>query len=106
MYTVDKPGVRPIRHLLVDPEVTEIMINGPSQVFVERGGKMVQVPNVFQTPGQLDILVDNLLSVTGRGVTAKSPMVDFRLEDGSRVNVVIPPVALGGAIITIRKFTR
>ena len=104
--TVEKPGVRPIRHLLVDPEVTEIMINGPAQVFVERNGKMLFVPNVFQNPGQLEVLVDNLLAVTGRGVTARSPMVDFRLEDGSRVNIVIPPIALGGAIITIRKFTR
>ncbi len=104
--TFDKPGVRPIRHLLVDPEVTEIMINGPGQVFVERGGKMLLVPNVFQNPAQLEVLVDNLLAVTGRGVTARSPMVDFRLEDGSRVNIVIPPIALGGAVITIRKFTR
>ena len=106
MRTIDKPGVHPIRHLLMDPEVTEIMINGHSQIFVERGGKMIPVPNVFQTPGQLEVLVDNLLAITGRGVTSRAPMVDFRLEDGSRVNVVIPPVALGGAVVTIRKFTR
>jgi pilus assembly protein CpaF len=106
MLTVDKPGVRPIRHLLLDPQVTEIMINGPNQLFVEKGGKMIQIPSVFQAPGQMEVLLDNLLSLTGRAITAKAPMVDFRLEDGSRVNVVIPPVALGGAIITIRKFTR
>ncbi len=106
MRTVDKPGVRPIRHLLVDPEVTEIMINGPTQIFVEKRGKMIEVPTPFQSAAQMDVLLDNLLALTGRAITAKAPMVDFRLEDGSRVNVVIPPIALGGAIITIRKFTR
>ena len=62
------------------------MINGPTQIFVERAGKMVPVPTVFHTPGQLDLLVDNLLSVTGRGVNAKAPMVDFRLE--ARLNII------------------
>ena len=71
MRTIDKPGVHPIRPLLDDPTVTEIMINGYHQVYVERHGKMVEVPKVFSNPKQLDVLVDNLIGATGRAVTAK-----------------------------------
>ncbi len=106
MKFLDKPGVAPIRHLLEDPSVTEIMINGPGQVFVERAGAMEELPAVFATPAQLDLLVDNLVVAAGRGVNARSPMVDFRLEDGSRVNICIAPVSLQGPAITIRKFTQ
>jgi pilus assembly protein CpaF len=106
MRTVDKPGVLPIRHLLLDPHVTEIMINGPHQVFVEKGGHMTEVKGLFNSMSQLEQLVDNLIGPTGRAVTARAPMVDFRLEDGSRVNICIGPISLHGATITIRKFTR
>lgn len=106
MRTIDKPGVHPIRPLLDDPTVTEIMINGYHQVYVERHGKMIEVPKVFSNPKQLEVLVDNLIGATGRAVTAKQPMVDFRLEDGSRVNICIPPVSINGATVTIRKFTK
>ncbi len=106
MRMIDKPGLLPIKHLMEDPSVTEIMINGPQQVFVERHGRMVEVPKVFMHPAQLDLLVDNLVVAVGRGVTARVPMVDFRMDDGSRVNVCIPPVSLQGATVTIRKFTK
>ena len=105
MRLIDKPGLAPIRPLLDDPSVTEIMINGPHQVFVERDGRMQEVGQVFATPAQLDLLVDNLVVAAGRGLNARTPMADFRLEDGSRVNVAIAPVSLQGPAVTIRKFT-
>ena len=105
MRLIDKPGLTPIRHLLEDPAITEIMINGPQQVFVEREGRMQEIPSVFATPAQLDLLVDNLAVAAGRGVNARTPMADFRMEDGSRVNVCIAPVSLQGPAVTIRKFT-
>lgn len=105
MRLIDKPGLAPIRHLLEDAAVTEIMINGPQQVFVERDGRMQELPPVFATSAQLDLLVDNLVVAGGRGVNARSPMADFRMEDGSRVNICIAPVSLQGPAVTIRKFT-
>jgi pilus assembly protein CpaF len=105
MRLIDKPGLTPIRHLLEDPAITEIMINGPQQVFVEREGRMQEIPSVFATPAQLDLLVDNLAVAAGRGVNARTPMADFRMEDGSRVNICIAPVSLQGPAVTIRKFT-
>ncbi len=105
MKIIDKPGLGPIRHLLEDPTVTEIMINGPQQVFVERAGQMVEVPTMFATSSELDLLVDNLVVSAGRGVNVRAPMVDFRMEDGSRVNICIAPVSLQGPAVTIRKFT-
>jgi pilus assembly protein CpaF len=105
MKLIDKPGVAPLRPLLEDPTVTEIMINGPRQVYVERHGTMQEVPTMFEQPAQLDLLVDNLVVAAGRGVNVRSPMVDFRMEDGSRVNICIAPVSLQGPAVTIRKFT-
>jgi pilus assembly protein CpaF len=105
MRLIDKPGLAPIRHLIEDATVTEIMINGPHQTFVERAGRMQEVPDVFATPAQLDLLVDNLVVAAGRGVNARTPMADFRMEDGSRVNICIAPVSLQGPAVTIRKFT-
>ncbi|MDH3584316.1 MAG: CpaF family protein [Phycisphaerae bacterium] len=102
----DLPGVQPLRQLLLDPEITEIMINGPKQVFVERHGRMELAPVQFSNDQQIERLVDTLLEPTGRQVTKRVPFVDFRLPDGSRVNVIIPPVALDGPTVTIRKFTR
>lgn len=96
----------PIRPLLEDQAITEIMINGSKQVFVERGGRMQQLPPVFTDDQQLDFLVETLLRGTGRSVDARSPYVDSRLPDGSRVNIIIPPLCLQGPSITIRKFTR
>jgi len=104
MY-LDHPGLAPIRRLLEDPAVTEIMVNGPGRVYAERGGKMQPV-EVALTDQTLERLIGGLLQPSGRSVSASSPYVDFRLPDGSRGNVVIPPLALDGPAITIRKFTR
>jgi pilus assembly protein CpaF len=100
---IDMPGVQPIRHLLLDTEISEIMINGPRRLFVEKRGAMQQLPAVFQSAAQVDVLVENLMSHTGRAVTVRSPFVDFRLPTGERVNVVINPITLDGPAVTIRK---
>ncbi len=102
---LDHPALKPIRELLEDPDITEIMINGPARVFIERRGTMSPYPLVFQND-ELDGLVGALLQPSGRSVTASQPYADFRLPDGSRGNVVIPPLAVDGAVVTIRKFTR
>jgi len=100
------PGLQPIRPLLEDARITEIMINGPSRVYVEIGGQMQRVDGVFQSDEQLRRLIDAMVDASGRMVNTSSPFVDFTLPDGSRVNVIIPPIALDGAAVTIRKFTR
>ena len=105
MRIIDKPGLAPIRHLIEDPAITEIMINGPQQLYVERAGQMVEIPPIFTDPAQLDLLVDNLVTAANRGVNVRSPMVDLRMDDGSRVNICIAPVSLHGPAVTIRKFT-
>ena len=102
----ERPGISAIQHLLLDPEISEIMINGTRFLFVERGGVMQQLHPIFSSKQQLDVLVENLVMLTGRAVNVKSPFVDFRMPDGARVNVVIAPVALDGPVITIRKMTR
>jgi len=103
---LDHPSVQPIRALMLDPEVTEIMINGPAQVYVERNGIMELHPLQFRDEEQLRVLIDALLQPSGRSVSSSTPFTDFRLPDGSRGNVVIPPLALNGPVVTIRKFTR
>ncbi len=106
MRYLELPGVRQIKHLLADDEISEIMINGPQRLFVEKGGAMLQIDPVFASESQIDVLIENLLQHTGRAVTMKSPIVDFRLPDGARVNIVINPISLEGPIITIRKMSR
>jgi len=103
---LDHPALEPIRGLLLDPEVTEIMINGPSRVFVERHGVMEPYPLELGNEQQLQLLIGALLRPTGRSVSASAPYVDFRLPDGSRGNIIIPPLAVDGPAVTIRKFTR
>ena len=103
---LDHPALEPIRGLLLDPEVTEIMINGPSRVFVERHGVMEPYPLELGNEQQLQLLIGALLRPTGRSVSASAPYVDFRLPDGSRGNVIISPLAVDGPAVTIRKFTR
>jgi pilus assembly protein CpaF len=103
---LEHPALESLRPLLVDPEITEIMINGPSQVYVERRGVLQPDPLVFEDPRQLELVMSALLQFSGRSVTASAPYIDFRLPDGSRGNVIIPPLALNGPTITIRKFTK
>lgn len=100
------PGIQPIQHLLADPTITEIMINRKNQVFVERAGQKEKLNFQFEDDQQVFFLIETLMRGTGRAVDAANPYVDFRLADGSRVNVIIPPAAAGGAAVTIRKFTR
>jgi pilus assembly protein CpaF len=99
-------GLGPIESLVNDPAITEIMVNGPNQVFVEQKGKLTLSSIQFESDSQLRRVIDRIVSTIGRRIDESSPMVDARLKDGSRVNVIIPPLALNGAILTIRKFSK
>src|ERR1700731_3016188 len=92
--------------LLEDPEVSEIMVNGPKTIFAERRGRLTQSELVFEDERQLRRVIDRIVARIGRRGDESSPMVDARLPDGSRVNIVIPPLAVQGSSITIRKFSR
>jgi pilus assembly protein CpaF len=89
-----------------DPSVTEVIANGPRQVFAERGGRLVPEPVAFRDAAHLRHVIDRIVSAAGRRVDESSPMVDVRLLDGSRVNAVLPPLALDGPLLTIRRFPR
>lgn len=99
-------GLGPLEPLLADPEITEIMVNGPYNVYVERKGKLVLSDTVFKDNQQVMNVINRIVSSVGRRVDETSPMVDARLADGSRVNAVIPPIALNGPTLTIRKFSK
>ncbi|MCL6451431.1 MAG: CpaF family protein [Acetobacteraceae bacterium] len=99
-------GYGPIQPLLDDPEVTEIMVNGPEQVYVERGGRISATGVRFRDEREILRLIDKIVTPLGRRIDEANPMVDARLPDGSRVNAVIPPVAVKGPVVTIRKFAR
>lgn len=102
----DMFGVGPIEPLLQDESVTDIMVNGPDQVYVERYGKLELTPLKFRDNAHVVNVAQRIASSIGRRVDESSPMVDARLPDGSRVNVVLPPLAIDGASISIRKFSR
>jgi pilus assembly protein CpaF len=102
----DLLGYGPIQSLLDDPEITEVMINGAKKIYIERDGKLVKTNITFTDDHQVLKLIDKIILPLGRHVDADSPTVDARLPDGSRVNAVIPPVAIDGPSITIRKFAR
>ena len=97
-------GLGPIQPLLLDPEVTEVMVNRFDEVYVERGGLLHRAEVAFSSEQHLRRTIDKVVSRVGRRVDESSPMVDARLLDGSRVNAVVPPVALRGSSLTIRKF--
>lgn len=99
-------GLGALEDLLADDTITEIMINGPDAIFVEKAGRIARAPLKFTGARALVGIVERLLQTTGRHVDESSPMVDARLPDGSRVNVIIPPLALNGMTVTIRKFGR
>ena len=98
-------GHGPIEPLLRDPEITEIMVNGPSSIFVERAGKIFPVQATFASDAHLRRTIDKIVGRVGRRIDEASPLVDARLPDGSRVNAVIPPIAIDGSVLTIRKFS-
>ena len=99
-------GYGPIQALVDDPEVDDIVVNGPDRVFVERNGLLEVAPVRFADNGHVVRVVQRILSPLGRRIDEFNPMVDARLPDGSRVNAIIPPVALDGACLSIRKFRR
>jgi pilus assembly protein CpaF len=97
-------GHGPLEPLLADPTVSDILVNGPQQVYVERRGKLELTEVRFNDDAHLMNIIDRIVSAVGRRVDESSPMVDARLKDGSRVNVVIPPLALDGPMMSIRRF--
>ncbi len=97
-------GLDVLQPLVDDPSITEIMINGPHSVFVEQGGRLYQKDISFETNEKLENVILNIVSKVNRTVNEANPIVDARLLDGSRVNVVLPPIALNGPTVTIRKF--
>ncbi len=99
-------GLGPIEPFLKDDAVTEIMINGPKKIYVEKMGKIHLTQARFQDQAHLMAIIEKIVSPLGRHVDEASPIVDARLEDGSRVNIVIPPLSLSGPCVTIRKFSR
>lgn len=104
--SADILGFGPIEPLLRDDSVTEILVNGPKQIYVERSGKLVKAVETFQNDAHVMRVIDRIIAPLGRRCDESSPMVDARLADGSRVNAVIPPIALVGPCISIRKFSR
>ena len=104
--TDDILGYGPIEPLLRDDTITEIMINAPDRVYIERNGKLEHTPVRFVDDSHIMRIIDKIVSQVGRRVDESSPMVDARLPDGSRVNAIIPPLALNGPTVTIRKFSR
>ena len=99
-------GFGPIQPLLDDPDITEVMVNGPKKVFIEKAGRLTKSPITFDDDDHVLRIIDRIILPLGRRVDADSPTVDARLPDGSRVNAVIRPVAIDGPSITIRKFKR
>ena len=97
-------GYGPIQSLLKDPTINEVMVNGFNHVFIERGGELIETDVHFENDEQVLHVIDRIVLPLGRRVDAEHPMVDARLPNGSRVNVVIPPAAVDGPCITIRKF--
>lgn len=102
----DVLGYGPLQRLLDDPAVTEIMVNRMDQIYVERKGKLTLTESRFSSEEHLRKVIERIVSKVGRRIDESSPLVDARLEDGSRVNAVIPPLAVGGSSLTIRKFSK
>ena len=99
-------GLGPVEPLLKDPTITDILINGPSQVFVERYGVLEPTAVSFKDDKHLIRIIQKIVSAVGRRIDESSPMVDARLADGSRVNAIVPPLAIDGASMSIRKFAK
>jgi pilus assembly protein CpaF len=102
--TADIVGHGPLERLLEDDTVTEIMVNGPFDIWVERAGRLARTPVRFTDEGHLRRIISKMVAQVGRRIDEASPMVDARLPDGSRINATIPPLSLSGPLLTIRKF--
>jgi pilus assembly protein CpaF len=98
------PFLRPIEHLILDPDITEIMVNGSRRVFIERAGLLEEAPDVHVDERNLKVAVKNIARALGDDVSEEKPILDSRLPDGSRVAAVFPPCSVGGTTLTIRKF--
>ena len=99
-------GLGPIQPLLEDDSITEIMVNGAKNVYIERSGKIIRVPVAFESHAHVLRIIERIVAPLGRRIDELSPYVDARLQDGSRVNAVIPPISLIGPVLTIRKFSK
>jgi pilus assembly protein CpaF len=99
-------GLGPLEPLLSDPEISDILVNNKDEVFIERRGKLEKLPITFRDDRHLLQIIDRIVSAVGRRIDESSPMVDARLQDGSRVNAIIPPLALDGPALSIRRFGR
>ncbi|WP_298003862.1 CpaF family protein, partial [uncultured Anaerolinea sp.] len=99
-------GLGPLQSLLEDDTITEIMVNGPKNVYVERGGRIYRAPVTFENNEHVMRIIERIVAPLGRRIDESQPYVDARLMDGSRVNAVIPPISLVGPVLTIRKFAR
>ncbi len=97
-------GLGPLEPLLADSTVSDILVNGPKSIFVERFGKLEKTPHTFLDDRHLRSIIDRIVSQVGRRIDESSPMVDARLKDGSRFNAIIPPLAIDGASVSIRRF--
>ena len=99
-------GLGPLEHLLYEPTIADIMVNGYNMVFIERFGKIEKTPITFKDDAHLLKVIDRIVTQVGRRIDESSPLVDARLKDGSRVNAIIPPLAIDGPSLSIRRFTQ
>lgn len=95
-----------IQSLLDDDTITEVMVNGPDDIFIEKGGRITRVPKKFENAEKLNDVIQSIVSKANRIINEASPIVDARLKDGSRINIVLNPIALNGPVMTIRKFPK
>ncbi|MCM3749937.1 CpaF family protein [Paenibacillus pasadenensis] len=106
MILDDSVGYGPLEPLLQDDDITEIMVNGPNEIYIEKKGQISQATIQFKNQDHIRHIIDRIVAPIGRRVDESSPLVDGRLEDGSRINAAIPPIALHGPVLTIRKFKK
>jgi len=99
-------GFGPLQPLLEDDTITEVMVNGAKNIYIERAGKITRIPMAFESDEHVMRIIDRIVAPLGRRIDESSPYVDARLPDGSRVNAIIPPISLVGPVLTIRKFAR
>ena len=99
-------GLGPIEQFMADPEITEVMVNSNDSIYIERNGRLYLTESRFVAVEHLRQVIERIVAAIGRRIDESSPMVDARLPDGSRVNAIIPPLAVDGPVLTIRKFSK